>query len=335
LGYGVTKIFLIRGKLMTDELLIKVLLKESTIEENEKVEKWLSAAEANKKHFTQLETIWQVSNTLKNENKRDEEQAWTSFKTRRADLKPREDGNSTRLNTGKVWLRIAAVLFIAVGGWMAYSLYGPKNYTQLTATYQVRTEALPDGSALTLNKNTKISYAANFKNNRKLKLEQGDVFFDVAKDKTHPFVIDIEKINVEVVGTSFNIKHIKKETEINVETGIVKVRLANDEIRLYKGEKIHIDGNTRKLVKEQSTDQLYNYYRSNLFQANNIALSKLVITLNEAYGSNITLDEKIKGLTINTTLKMGSINQNLEIICQTLNLQLSRNGNTLLLSAKK
>jgi len=319
---------------MTDELLIKVLLKESTIEENEMVEKWLNAAEANKKHFTQLETIWQVSNTLKNESKRDEEQAWTSFKARRADLKP-QDENIRTLNAGKVWLRIAAVLFIALGGWIAYSLYGPGKYTELTATAQVRTETLPDGSALTLNKNTKIRYAANFKNNRKLKLEQGDVFFDVAKDKTHPFVIDIEKISVEVVGTSFNIKHIKKDTEINVETGIVKVRLANDEVKLYKGEKIIINGNTRKLVKEQSTDQLYNYYRSNLFQANNIPLSKLVITLNEAYGSNIILDEKIKGLTINTTLKMGSINQNLEIICQTLNLQLSRNGNTLLLAAKK
>ncbi|MDQ0641260.1 transmembrane sensor [Pedobacter sp. W3I1] len=318
---------------MTDELLIKVLLKESTEEENEKVEKWLKVTEANKKHFSQLETIWQVSNTLKNENKRDEEQAWTSFKVRRAEKL--QSDNVKPLNAGKVWLRIAAVLFIAVGGWIAYSLYGPGKYTELTATYEVRTETLPDGSALTLNKHTKISYAANFKTNRKLKLEQGDVFFDVAKDKIHPFVIDIEKISVEVVGTSFNIKHIKKDTEINVETGIVKVRQANDEIKLYKGEKLHIDGNTRKLVKEQSTDQLYNYYRSNLFQANNIALSKLVITLNEAYGSNITLDEKIKGLTINTTLKMGSINQNLEIICQTLNLQLSRNGNTILLSDKK
>ncbi|TCD23437.1 DUF4974 domain-containing protein [Pedobacter psychrodurus] len=319
---------------MNDELLIKVLLKESTVEENEKVEKWLNATEANKKHFSQLETIWQVSDTLKNENKRDEELAWTSFKARRADLKP-QGGNTKLLDARKVWLRIAAVLFIAVGGWMVYVLYGPENYTELTATNQVRTETLPDGSALTLNKNTKISYAGNFKNNRKLKLEQGDVFFDVAKDKTHPFVINIETISVEVVGTSFNIKHIQKDTEINVETGIVKVSLGSDEVKLYKGEKIIINGNTSKLVKEQSTDQLYNYYRSNLFQANNIALSKLVTTLNEAYGSNISLGEKIKGLTINTTLKMGSINQNLDIICQTLNLQLSRNGNTILLSDKK
>jgi transmembrane sensor len=320
---------------MTDELLMKFLLKESTVEENEKVEKWLHVAEANKKHFTQLETIWQLSNTLKNESKRDEHLAWTSFKSRRESLKP-HGGTVKPLNAPRFWLKIAAVLFIAVGGWIVYSLYAPGNYTELTATYQVRTDTLPDGSALTLNKNTKISYAGNFKNNRNLKLAQGEVFFDVAKDKTHPFVIDIDRVSVEVVGTSFNIKHLQKDTEINVESGIVRVRFANNEIKLYKGEKILITSNTRKLEKEQSTDQLYNYYRTRLFQANNIPLSKLVNTLNEAYGSHITLtlDQKVKDLTISTTLKMGSINENLKIICETLNLQLTRNGNNILLSDK-
>ncbi|MBO9675378.1 MAG: FecR domain-containing protein [Sphingobacteriaceae bacterium] len=319
---------------MTDELLIKVLLKESTEEENKKVKNWLNASKANEKHFVQLQTIWRVSKTLKSENKRDVELAWTSFKERRADLKL-QGNNIKPLNVGKVWLRIAAILFIAVGGWIAYNLYGPGKYTELVATNQVRTETLPDGSALTLNKNTKISYVANFKNNRKLKLEQGDVFFDVAKDKTHPFVIDIEKISVEVVGTSFNIKHIKKDTEINVETGIVKVRLANDEIKLYKGEKIHIDSNTSKLVKEQSTDRLYNYYRTRLIQANNIPLWKLVNTLNEAYGSNIMLTDQVRDLTITTTFKMDSLNDILMVTCETLNLKLTRNGNTILLSDKK
>ncbi|WP_316845768.1 FecR family protein [Pedobacter psychrodurus] len=318
---------------MTDELLMKFLLKESTVEENEKVEKWLNAAEANTKHFTQLETIWKLSNTLKNESKRDEELAWTSFKVRRENSAA-QNGKIKSLNTRNVWFRVAAVLFIAVGGWLVYSFYGPGNYTELTANQQVRTDTLPDGSALTLNKHTKISYAGNFKNNRNLKLAQGEVYFDVAKDKKHPFVIDIDRVSVEVVGTSFNIKHLQKDTEINVESGIVKVRFANNEIKLYKGEKILITSNTRKLAKEKSTDQLYNYYRTRIFQANNIPLSKLVNTLNEAYGTNITLDQKAKGLTISTVLRMGSINENLNIICETLNLQLTRNGDNILLSDK-
>jgi len=318
---------------MTDELLMKFLLKESTVEENKKVEKWLQAAEANTKHFAQLETIWELSNTLKNEGKRDEELAWASFKARREGLKP-QGGTIKPLNAPRLWLRIAAVLCIAVGGWLGYSLFGPGNYTELTTKQEIRIDTLPDGSALTLNKNTNISYAGNFKNNRKLKLVQGEVFFDVAKDKNHPFVIGIDRVSVEVVGTSFNIKHLQKDTEINVESGIVRVRFANQEIKLYKGEKILITSNEGKLAKEQSTDQLYNYYRTRIFQANNIPLSKLINTLNEAYGTNITLDQKAKSLTISTTLRMGSINENLNIICETLNLSITRNGDNILLSDK-
>jgi transmembrane sensor len=318
---------------MTDELLIKFLLKESSEEENQQVRDWLKAAEGNQKHFTQLETIWQVSNTLKSENKRDVELAWESFKTKRENLQPQNE-KVRSLNVRNTWFRVAAVLFIAVGGWLLYNLYAARNYTKLTAHNQVRTESLPDGSALTLNKHSKISYAGNFKSNRKMKMEDGDVFFEVAKDKAHPFVINIDKVSVEVVGTSFNIRHLKNDTEVNVESGIVKVRLGNQEIKLHKGEKVLITGHTYQLVKEQSTDQLYNYYRTNLFQANNVSLPKLIKALNEAYHTNIVLDEKVKGLSINTVLKFGSINENLQIICETLKLKLSRNGNSILLSYK-
>lgn len=316
---------------MTDELLMKFLLKESTIEENKKVADWINANEANKKHFAQLETIWQLSHTLKNGQKRDEEQAWNTFKARRENLTAPVE--TTRpLKIYHMWLKIAAVLILAAGGWLAYSLFGTKPYTELSASAKVRTENLPDGSALTLNKNSTISYAGNFKENRKLKMGSGDVFFEVAKDKVHPFVIQIDRVNVEVVGTSFNIKHLKNNTEIIVETGIVKVSLGNEEIKLYKNERISINSANAKLEKEPSTDLLYNYYRTRLFQAENISLSKLVNALNEAYGSNIVVDEAAKNLTINTTLKLGSLAANLQIICDTLNLKRSDKGGTILLS---
>ena len=68
---------------MDDELLAKFLLKESSEDEDKQVRGWLDAAEANQQHFDQIKTIWQLSHTLKNQNKRDEQQAWESFKERR------------------------------------------------------------------------------------------------------------------------------------------------------------------------------------------------------------------------------------------------------------
>ena len=47
------------------------------------------------------------------------------------------------------------------------------------------------------------------------------------------------------------------------------------------------------------------------------------------------LDDKVRDLTITTTFEMGSLNDILIVTCETLNLNLTRNGNAILLSAKK
>lgn len=315
---------------MGDELLIKFLLKESTEAENLEVQKWRSADDANERYYVQFEKIWEAGKALSPDSEVDENAAWLKFQAK-ANQSSVQEAAVKPLKGGFAWLQIAAVLFIAVGAWGAYSLFS-SGYTDLGTDKQVLTQTLPDGSELTLNKNSQISYARNFKNHRSIKLKSGNVFFDVAKDKTRPFIIDIENIAVEVVGTSFNIRHLENETEVNVESGIVKVTLGKRQIKLYKGEKIVLNAQTNNLVKQPVTDQLYNYYKTNLFIASNTPLWKLISAMNEAYGSSIALDPKVKDLTINTTLKQGSLEMNLQIICETLGLKQSHNGSEILLS---
>lgn len=315
---------------MTDELLIKFLLKESTPAEDTLVNEWLNAATANQDYFAQLQKIWEVSKNLDPKSKVDEEEAWTKFKRRTV-----IQSKAPKATLNHYWLKIAAVLVIAFGAWSVYRVLGPNAYQELSASDQVLVQQLPDGSALTLNKFSHVSYARNFKNNRSVHLQSGDVFFNVAKDKNKPFIIEVDKVSVEVVGTSFNVKHQKDETEINVETGIVKVKLNKQEIELYKGEKITINSATAQLSKQAYQDQLYNYYHSRMFMANNTPLWKLVATLNEAYGSKIKVDKAVKDLTFTAPLKFESLNHNLEIICQTLELKAVSNQNEILLSHKK
>lgn len=316
---------------MTDEILMKFLLNESSEEEKELVKRWLTAAEENQKHFIQLKSIWELSGTLAGQTKQDKDAAWERFKVKRAELQE-ANTNAKRFWSTLGWLKVAAILLITVGIWFTYNWLGPNSFTSLQARNQIHTEILPDGSVITLNKEAKISYARYFKNNRKLKVENGDVFFEVAKDKAHPFVIDVDRVTVEVVGTAFNISQANHVTEVNVESGIVKVKLGQSEIKLYKGEKITINGRTKKLAKVQSQDQLYNYYKTGLIQSNNTPLSKLIQTLNKAYGSNITLDAAVIDSGITTTIKIESLERDLKLICLTMNLKQTRNGNHILLS---
>lgn len=312
---------------MNDELLIKFLLQETSEEENIAVQEWLAADEANMRHFIQFEKIWTASKKLHTESNVDETLAWNKFKEKTVQIQPLKKNYS--------WLRVAAVFLLAIGIWATYSLLNHTTYVELSASNQVITKNLPDGSAITLNKKSQLSYASDFKNKRSVKLHSGDVFFSVAHDKTHPFIIEADDVEVEVVGTSFNVKHQKNQTEVIVETGIVKVSLGNEEIKLIKGERVLISSSTKKLIKEQNTDQLYNYYRSKIFVLNKTPLWKIVPVLNEAYDAKIILDPAVKDLTLNTTLKMGSLDHNLLIICQTLNLNLSHQQQEILLSSKK
>lgn len=309
---------------MNDEMLIRFLLKESSSTEQVIVQDWLSSSTANASYFAQLEKIWQTSKDLQVLHEVDVEAAWMKFKGKTiAQVKVRP------LFT---WLRIAAALLIAIGTWAVYGVFAPTKYTDLVTNGQVLSQRLPDGSALTLNKFSQVSYASDFKDRRSIKLNAGEVFFNVAKDKDKPFVVNIDEIAVEVVGTSFNVKHLDQQTEVMVESGVVKISLRDEEITLYKGESITLNAQTKHLQKNKTTDQLYNYYHSQLFITDNTPLPKLITTLNAAYGSAIKLDPAIQHLTISTTLKYNSLAINLKIICETLDLKITRNQKEILLS---
>lgn len=315
---------------MNDELLIKFLLKETSEEESITVQNWLNAAPSNKNYFLQFEKIWASSKKLSAQSKISEEDAWLRFKEKTGS----KQAVTHKLKPKYNWLKIAASFLLVAAGWSVYTLLSPVSYIPVVAGNAVTTKSLPDGSALTLNKNSRLSYADNFKNNRSIHLEKGDVFFNVAHDKTKPFVIKVNKVSVLVVGTSFNIKHLSNLTEVIVETGIVKVSLGKNQINLYKGEKISIKSNSKELIKSPNTDLLYNYYRSKEFITDNTPLWRLVEVLNEEYHTNIVInDPDIKNLTLNTTFKTTATPDHiLQVICQTLNLKLVRNQNQILLS---
>lgn len=320
---------------MTDELLMKFLLKEASKAESSLVQDWLADAPANQAHYAQLEKIWQAGKVLATKSSVDEELAWIKFKEKATAIDA-EVSVIRPINPSYNWLKIAAVIALMVGVWMVYNLLRPTAYTEVIAGNKVSIEKLADGSELTLNKYAELSYAANFKTQRSIRLKKGNVFFKVIPDSQNPFIIEVGKTMVTVVGTSFNISHLNNKTEVIVETGIVTVATAHEKIKLQKGEKAMISGPAAKLKKEQNTDRLYNYYRSRLFVANNIPVSKLVAALNEAYGAQIAISESAGRETITTTLKQeNSLDYNIEKLCETMGLTVTRNQDQILLSKIK
>ena len=104
---------------------------------------------------------------------------------------------------------------------------------------------LPDGSKVWLNGDSKITYDGDLKGKTREVFLSGEAFFDVAKDKTRPFIIHTRSINLKVLGTAFNVRSYEsdKETETSLVHGSIEVTLRNNpdkKIILKPGEKLLI-----------------------------------------------------------------------------------------------
>lgn len=82
---------------------------------------------------------------------------------------------------------------------------------------------LPDGTHVQLNAATNLQYDVNDSRQRLVKLS-GEAFFDVAKNPDCPFRVLVNDLQIEVVGTSFNVKTYKKDViETSLLTGRIKI----------------------------------------------------------------------------------------------------------------
>lgn len=92
----------------------------------------------------------------------------------------------------------------------------PQINTLSTAKGQTYKLQLPDGSLVWLNAASSLTYAANLKGpgKRRVKLK-GEAYFEIAKDKLHPFVVESGEQEIEVLGTHFNVNSYPYEAVVS------------------------------------------------------------------------------------------------------------------------
>lgn len=140
----------------------------------------------------------------------------------------------------------------ATDGQLVYELNKPGQSTEnnintlSTArgeTYRVR---LPDGSLVWLNAASSLTYAFSLNDigKRWVKLS-GEAYFEIAKDKKHPFVVKTDHQEVEVLGTHFNVNSYDDEPVVSTTLleGSVRVSAAGAEKLLRPGQEAKLGAN--------------------------------------------------------------------------------------------
>lgn len=142
------------------------------------------------------------------------------------------------------FLRIAAMIVLAVGlAAGLYKIFWSSNQVEsrfivLSADNQMKEILLPDGSSVSLNTGSKLTYRDDFGRQTRDVILEGEGLFNVMPDAMHPFKVYIDESVVKVTGTKFSVREENGAIKVSVISGSVLLSSKDEKTR-----KINITAN--------------------------------------------------------------------------------------------
>ncbi|MBV7529851.1 FecR family protein [Chitinophaga sp. sic0106] len=181
------------------------------------------------------------------------------------------DGSSVQLDsTRQGMLVLGNGLKVKVGE-------GQLNYDQATATAGYNTLTvprgrqykvmLPDGTTVWLNADSYLRYPTQFEGPQRRVELQGEAYFDVAQQPGQPFIVSTGAVEVQALGTAFNVNSYADEAQITTTlvSGVVQVQSLSAKKVLRPGQQEVIKGNTSTTVNEGNLAQVTAWKEGNFY----------------------------------------------------------------------
>lgn len=169
-----------------------------------------------------------------------------------------ENPKTIELNSQKKirWIySVAASILVLIGLWSAFSYFGT---TSIVAPKGQQTEyRLPDGSMVSINAESKISFRKSSFNKKRLLILEGEAFFNVTKGSS--FVVRTRFADIKVLGTSFNIYARENSFKVSCVTGKVQVKNNNEAVILTPGESAVSNNNHLKEYADKNITTVTNW----------------------------------------------------------------------------
>lgn len=237
------------------------------------------------------------------------------------ELEKRLKSHTRRLTLIRTFSAAAAVTLLCLSVWTAYLYMQPVTIQTVSTLAETRTVCLPDGSTVTLNHYSSLSYPEKFKSDKREVKLNGEAYFEVSKNKKHPFIVQTETIDVQVLGTHFNVDAYQNNPDVKTTllTGSVAVSNKSNSVRMIlKPNEIAIYnkvGNklTRQVTKN-AKDEIS--WRDGEFIFDNLPLGEIARELSNSFDTPIHIaDTSLQSYRISARFRNG---EDLETILSVL-----------------
>ena len=196
-----------------------------------------------------------------------------------------------------------------------------KDYLVFAAKGQKASVVLPDGSKVWLNSDSEIKYTNLYGDGERIISLDGEAYFEVHPDKKRKFVVDCNGLNVEALGTTFNVKGYSSDPSVTTSLleGSVKVYNNKQTVMLTPDECVSYHktlGRFDKSIIEDSRE--IDSWRRNVLYFRSASLEEIAKTLERMYGVEIKFKaEELKNIPFSGSIRNNSLSNVFYIISLT------------------
>lgn len=204
------------------------------------------------------------------------------------------------------------------------------------------TVTLPDGSEVSLNSNSTLSYKPeDFTGDTRSVTFEGEGFFSVAKSDKKRFIVHTSLIDVNVKGTTFNLlsRNNDRTASVYLESGKVELSAvaSGRSIEMIPGEYVHLDAKGTGFIKEEKKDPvLISSWRLGEFIFIDQSLREVTKSLEYNFNTDIYFETPELGdIHFTGTLPNSNLLESVHILELSLGLKCMQKGDAIIFSAKK
>lgn len=210
---------------------------------------------------------------------------------------PQKRNRTFSIGRIRIYVAAATVMLLCAMGWMIHNYMTPAVMQTVSTLAECKNIRLSDGTEVTLNHFSSLTYPERFRGKDRKVTLNGEGYFEVSKDKKHPFIVQAEAVKVRVLGTHFNIEAYRNNPEVRTTLfeGSVAVSTINqpegivlrpNESAIYNKEKESLTLEVKKDIAEEIA------WRNGTFIFNHLPLQEIVRELSNSFGVEIKIENE-------------------------------------------
>lgn len=328
------------------ELLNRFMRGETSVEEEQALLKWFKEEDSRQMLFQYYSECWKEVSPEKLPAEK-QHQMLMEIKNKIHSMEKVNHQKSVR-KTFRIssyrWFSYAAIVLLTVGlTWSAINYYHSpstsptKDYVVTADKGQRASIILPDGTKVWLNSDTKISYNNRYgEADRRISLS-GEAYFEVSKDKEHRFIVTAGAMEVEALGTTFNVKAYEDgDVTTTLFSGKVRASVGQDAVLLSPNQYTIYGPDHRQLLAKNSDNAAYaRMWRDNELAFNAETLEKIGADLSRIYNLKVVFtSEGIKKHRFSGVIKSNSLENVFQIISMTAPISYRFRNDSIILSER-